>query len=159
MNNIITFFKESKPACFFIPFGIILIAFSIFLFIDDKHKNDFIETEGTISKVILVKEETIDANGNIEPAEYDVFVKYTIKGVEYETELGQMLEMQVGDKMNIVYDPRDPNNISQPGNPILNLAILIGGITALVVGIISGINALKRSKALKETESIIEPNQ
>ena len=153
MNGIATFFRESRTARFLIPLGIILIVFSIFFFNSDKHNKDYIETEATVSKAILVKAETRDYEGNTEPAEYDIFVKYTVNGREYETKLGQMYEQKVGKKIKIVYDPTNPNNISQPASPILNFALLIGGIVALVGGIVSALDAVKRHKKMKEQEA------
>ena len=38
MNKVFTFLRESQTARFFIPFGIILIAFGVFMFIVNKLK-------------------------------------------------------------------------------------------------------------------------
>lgn len=152
MNSIATFFRESRTARFFIPLGIILIVVSIFSFISDNHNKNYIETNATVSKSILVKEETFDVEGNREPAEYDIYVKYTVDEREYETELGVMYEHKVGEKIKIVYDPNDPTKISQPASPILNFVLLASGIASLVGGIISAINAVKKHKKMKEQE-------
>ena len=152
MNNIATFFRESRIARFFIPLGIVLIVFSVFLFISDNQNKDYIKTESTVSKTELVKEATYDNEGNKEEATYRIFVKYTVDGKEYEQELGEMFERTVGDKVTIVYDPSDPTKISQPSSPILNFALLIGGIAALVGGVLSVVNAVKRHKKMKEQE-------
>ena len=152
MNNIAIFFRESRTARFLIPLGIILIVFSVFLFISDDHNKNYIETEATISKAELVREATIDSEGNREEASYMIFVKYTVNGKEYETELGEMLEQKVGEKITIVYNPDNPNEISTPSSPILNIVLLFGGMASLVGGIISAINAVKRHKKMKAQE-------
>ena len=152
MNNIFTFFRETRTARFFIPLGIILIVFSIFFFIAGDHNKNYIETEATVSKAILVREATYDVNGNREEAMYDIFVKYTVDGKEYDNELGEMYEHKVGDKLKIIYNPENPNDISQPSSMILNIAMLIGGIASLVGGIISIINTVKRHKKMKGQE-------
>ena len=152
MNAIATFFRESKTARFLIPLGIILIVVSVFLFISDKHNKDYIKIESTVSKVVLVKEASYDVDGNKEEATYNIFVKYTVDGKEYETELGEMFEQKVGDKITIVYNPENPNEISQPSSMILNIAMLVAGIASLTGGIISAVKAVKRHKQMKEQE-------
>ena len=152
MDGIATFFRESRTARFFIPLGIILIIVGIFLFISDNHNKDYIKTEATVSRVVLVKEETYDAEGNRDEAMYRIYVKYTVDGKEYDNELGEMFEHKVGDKINIVYNPNNPNEISQPSNIIFNLVFLIGGVASLVGGTISAVNAVKRHKKMKEQE-------
>ncbi len=152
MNNVATFFRESRTARFFIPLGIIIIAVGILLFvIGDRNKN-YIKIEATVSKTELVREATYDADGNREEAMYNIFVKYTVDGQEYESELGEMFEQKIGDKINIVYNPDNPKEISSPSNVIINVCILIGGIVSLICGIISAINAINRQKRMKEQE-------
>jgi hypothetical protein len=152
MNGIATFFRESKTARFLIPLGIILIIVSILLFIIGNNNKNYIKIESTVSKVELVKEETTDSEGNTEEAIYDIYVKYTVDGKEYDTELGEMSKRKVGDKITIVYNPDNPSEISQPSSIILNICLLVGGIVSLVGGIISSINAVKRYKKMKTQE-------
>lgn len=152
MNSISTFFRESKTARFFIPLGIILIIVSILLFVVGNNNKNYIKTESIVSKVELVKEETTDSEGNIEEATYDIYVKYTVDGKEYETELGEMFKQNVGDKITIVYNPDNPNEISQPSSILLNICLLVVGSVSLVGGIISSVNAVKRYKKMKLQE-------
>ena len=152
MNRVATFLRESKNARFFIPLGIILIVVSIFLFISDNHNKDYIKTEATISKVVLVKEESYDAEGNHEEAMYDIFVKYVVDGNEYETLLGEMYEHKVGEKIDIVYNPENPKEISQPASMILNIVLLVGGVASITGGTISIINNINKNRKMKEQE-------
>ena len=152
MNKIATFFRESRTARFLIPLGIILIVFSIIFFISDKNHKNYIEIESTVSRVELVKDVTYDAEGNREEATYKIYVKYIVDGREYNTELGEMYEHKVGDKIKIVYNPDNPEEISQPSTLILNIVFLVGGIASLTGGFVSIINSVKRHKKLKEQE-------
>ena len=152
MNGIATFFRESKTARFLIPLGIILIIMSILLFVIGNHNKNYIKIESTVSKVELVKEETTDSEGNTDEAIYNIYVKYTVDGKEYDTELGEMSKRKVGDKITIVYNPNNPSEISQPSSIILNICLLVGGIVSLAGGIISSINAVKRYKKMKKQE-------
>ena len=152
MNSIATFFRESRIARFLIPLGIILIVFSIFMFITDNHNKNYIEIEATVSKVELTREATTDVDGNHEEAMYNIYVKYNVNDFEYDNLLGEMYKQKVGDKIKIVYNPDNPNEISQPGSMILNICLLAGGIISLVAGIISAINAIKRHKKMKSEE-------
>ena len=146
MNNILAFFRESKLGKFFLPIGIFLIIFSVFMLISDERSKGFIETEAVITSSILVKEETFDVDGNREPAEYMVSVKYTVEGKEYETEFGIMMDKSVGNKIKIVYNPNDPTDIASPASPILNIVLLVIGVITFVWGIISIINSIKQNK-------------
>lgn len=152
MNNIATFFRESRIGRFFIPLGIILIIFSIFLFIIDKQNKDYIETIATVSNVELVEESYTDVDGNLVEATYKVFVKYTVNEKEYNEELGELSGYKKGDKIKIVYNPKDPSQISQPSSIYLAIGMLIAGIASLVGGIISIIIMIKNHKELKEQE-------
>ena len=80
----------------------------------------------------------------------EFFAKNT-SGVQQE-----MYKQKVGDKIKIVYNPDNPNEISQPSNMILNICLLVGGIAALVGGIVSAINAVKKHKKMKKQEEAWE---
>ena len=152
MNKLITFFRESITARFFIPLGIFLIVFGIFMFIINKNNQNYIKTDAYVSKTELVQESYIDENNNTVDATYKVFVKYTVDNKEYDTELGELSNIKKGDKITIYYDPNDPNNITQTKSLILPFVFIIGGIVSLVGGVISGYNAIKKYKKMKEQE-------
>jgi hypothetical protein len=54
--------------------------------------------------------------------------------------------------MDIYYNPKDPNQITQTKSLILPSVIIFAGIASLVGGIISAVNAVKRHKKMKEQE-------
>ena len=146
MNSIATIFRESKTARFFIPLGIILIVFGVMMFKIDNNNKNYIETEATISKVDLVSEGYEDADGTYNEAMYNIYVTYTVDGKTYENELGESFERKVGEKIKIVYNPDDPNQISQPASTILNIVFLAGGAASLCAGVLSAVNAVKNTK-------------
>ena len=152
MNNIATILRESRVGRFFIPLGIILIVVGIILFIiNDQHK-DFIKTEATVSKTELYEESYTDTEGNYVDATYKVYVKYIADGKEYEEELGILSNVKVGDKRTIVYNPKNPTEISDPVGIILPSVVLVAGIASLVGGIISIVKVIKKHKEMKAQE-------
>ncbi len=152
MNGVATFFRESRVARFFIPAGLILIAFGIAVFIINTKNSDYIKAESIVSKVQLAQEAYLDTDGNLVEATYDITVKYTVDGKEYEAELSGLSKREVGDKMTIYYNPSDSSQITQTKSLILPIAIILSGIASLIGGIISAINAMKRHKKMKDQE-------
>ena len=152
MNNLATFFRESKTARFFIPLGIILIAFGIVIAIINNQNKDYIKTEATISNVVLATDAYTDVDGNRIEATYDIYLKYTVDGKEYEADLSGLPKYNIGDKMTIYYNPSDPSQITQTKSMIIPLVMIALGIAAFVGGIVSAMNAVKRHKAMKEQE-------
>lgn len=152
MNKLAIFFRESRVGRFFIPLGIILIVFSVFLFIITEHNKDYIKVEATVSKANLAQEATIDSEGNHVDATYNIYVKYTVDGKNYDELLGELSGYKEGDKITIVYNPNNPKEISQPSSIFLAIGVLVAGIGALVYGIISSINSIKKYKELKKQE-------
>ena len=152
MNKIAMIIRESRLARFLIPAGLILIVFGVFFFSASKQNQDYVKTESTVTKVELEQEASTDAEGNTVAATYNVSVKYTVDGKEYEAELGGVSKFKEGDKMTIYYNPSDPSQITQTKSLVIPLIIIAAGIAALVGGIVSGLNAIKRYKKMKEQE-------
>lgn len=153
MNKLFTFFRESQVARFLIPLGLILTIFGIVVFSINMKNQNYIKTESTISKVELVEEEHIDANGDTVQATYKVYVKYSVDGKNYEEELGELAgEYKEGEKMTIYYNPKNPSEITQTTSLVLPIVMIVGGIAAFIGGIVSGANAIKRHKKMKEQE-------
>ena len=132
MNKIVTFFREYSLAKFLIPAGLMLIIFgSIMLIINTKNSN-YIETESTITKVILEQEAYTDTDGNFVEATYNVNLKYTVNGKEYHAQLGGVSNYKVGEKMTIYYNPDNPNQITQTKSLLLPIIIIIAGIISFI---------------------------
>lgn len=152
MNSLITVLRESRLARFLIPGGIILIICGIVFSNAVIQSRDYIKTEATVTKVELEEEAHRDASGNQVEATYIVTVKYTVDGREYVEDLGGLPEYKTGEKLTIYYDPNDPHMITMSKSMIIPLVITVLGVAALVGGIISAANAVKRYKRMKEQE-------
>ena len=152
MNKIATFFRESYIARFLIPVGLILIIFGVVFFIANTKNQDYIEVESTVSNVELYQDEYIDTDGNRVEATYDVSVKYNVDGKEYEAVLSGLSKHKIGDKIKIYYNPSNPSQITQTKSLIFPLLMIAGGVAAFASGIVSGLNAIKKYRKMKEQE-------
>jgi ABC-type dipeptide/oligopeptide/nickel transport system permease component len=152
MNKLATFFRESMVARILIPLGISLIVFGIISFVISSKNQHYVQTEAVVSKVVISEEAYTDVDGNYVDATYDVTVKYTVDGKEYEGLLNGMSKCKVGEKMKIYYDPSDPSQITQTISLILPIALIAGGVISLIGGIVSAVTAVKKRKALKTQE-------
>ena len=152
MNKLSTFFRESSTARFLIPLGILLIVFGVVMFIINDKNSNYIKTEAVVSRVELVEPEHEDADGNTVEATYNVYVKYTVDGTSYDELLGEMSSFKKGDKITIYYNPSDPKKITQTKSKILPIVIAVAGLASLIGGIVSGSNAIKKYKKMKEQE-------
>lgn len=152
MNKLFTFFRESQTARMLIPIGLSLIIFgSIMFYINTKNQN-YVKTEATVSRIELAQEGYTDTDGNYVETTYKVFVKYVFNDVVYEAELGELSGYKENDKVTIYYNPNSPNEITQTKSLVTPIILVVGGIAALTGGIISGANAIKKQKKLKEQE-------
>lgn len=151
MNNIVKFFRDYSLARFLLPLGIILIIFGCFMFISINNTKNYIKTDAIVSKTELYEEEHYDGDIH-QDATYKVFVKYTVDGKEYNEEYGIFMEYKEGDKVTISYNPLNPSEIAQPINIFFPIALLIGGLLSLTIGIVSIIKTIKKNKVLKFQE-------
>ena len=152
MNKIITIIRESALARFLIPAGIILIVFGVVFFGASKQNQHYKETEAQVISVVLEEAASTDTNGNRTEATYLLSLKYTVDGKEYETDLSGMSKREVGDRIAIYYDPADPSRITQTKSLIIPLIIIAAGIAAVVGGIVSAVNTIRRYKNMKAQE-------
>ena len=152
MNKIATILRESRTARFLIPAGIILIVFGVIVLGINHRNRDYVRTESTVTKVVLEEEAHTDDKGNRTEETYTVNVKYEVDGREYEAELPGVSKCKEGDTMTIYYDPLDPSRITQTKSMLLPAVMVVAGIAALAGGILSGVNAFRRYKKMKEQE-------
>ena len=152
MNKIITIIRESALARFLIPAGVILIVFGVVFFGASKQNQHYKETEAQVISVVLEEAASTDTNGNRTEATYLLGLKYTVDGKEYETDLSGMSKREVGDRIAIYYDPADPSQITQTKSLIIPLVIIAAGIAAVVGGIVSAVNTIRRYKNMKAQE-------
>ena len=152
MNKFLTFMRESSTARFFIPAGLILIIFGIFVLVINMKNQNYIKTDSTVIDVKQTQEAYTDSEGNIVEAEYSAIVKYTVDGKEYTDTLDNVGKYNIGDTISIYYNPSDPSQITQTKSLILPIVLIVGGIASLTGGIISAVRAVKRHKKMKEQE-------
>ena len=152
MNKIFTFMRESQTARFFIPAGLILIIFGIVVFVITLNNQNYIKIEATVTNVEETQETNVDDDGTNTTTVYNATVNYTVGGKEYTQTLDNVSKCKIGDKMDIYYNPKDPNQITQSKSLILPIVIIVVGIAAFAGGIISAANAVKRHKKMKEQE-------
>ena len=149
MNKIITIIRESALARFLIPAGIILIVFGVVFFGASKRNQHYKQTSAQVTSVTLEEAASTDVNGNRTEATYTLGIRYTVDGKEYENDLSGMSKREEGDRIAIYYDPDDPNMITQTKSLIIPLVIIAAGIGAVVAGIVSGVNVIRRYNRMK----------
>ena len=153
MNRFIQLMQATTLGRFLIPAGVILLIFGLVTVGGVKDARNFKEVSAVISKAELVQE-AYDEKGEHHDAEYDVYVKYTVGGREYESELGVLSgKINVGDAMKVYYNPDDPGEVVQMRNQAVIPYVALGvGAVALIAGVLSVIKALRKIKDLKEQE-------
>ena len=152
MNKIIMLFRESIIARFFMPLGIILIVIGVIIFGINKENQNYIKTNAIVSRMDLVRESYIDENHNEVEATYNVYVKYSVDGKEYEEELGELSGYKENQEITIYYNPDDPVKITQTKSLVLPIVMILFGFVSFVGGIISGLNAIKKIKKMSDQE-------
>ena len=153
MNRLIQLLQATTLGRFLIPAGVILLVFGLVTFGNIKDARNYKEVSAVVSRAELTQEEYTE-NGTHHDAEYDVYVKYTVGGREYESELGILSgNIKAGDAMKVYYDPDDPGEIVQMRNQAVIPYVALGvGALALIAGVLSVIKALRKIKDLKEQE-------
>ncbi len=153
MNRFIQIMQATTLGRFLLPAGIIILLFGIVTF-GVKDARNFVEVSAVVSKTELSREAYTESDGTRHEAEYIVFVKYSVGGREYESELGTFSgNIKVGDPMKVYYNPEDPGEVVQMRNQVLIPYICIGvGALALIGGIISIVKAMQKIKRLRQQE-------
>ena len=131
--------KNSGPARFFVPLGIILIVFGIILL--GFNTDNFAETSGKITSVTECPFEEDEGR------KYDVGVKYTAEGKEYETVFSSLAgDFNIGDDFNVYYDPDNPATAtnSKTGGFIAPIMI-VAGAAAMIFGVFKTVIAFKKN--------------
>ena len=143
-NKFARFLRNTGPARFFVPLGIVLIIFGILMMV---FKTDnYLETVGTVTEVV----ETLNAENN---KAYDVSVSFTVDGKTYDCIFSeQTKEYKKGDEIKVFYDPEDPAQKNAPSKlPNFVGPIVIGvGVLALAFGLFKTIKAFQKSKELDQ---------
>ena len=142
-NKLARFMRNTGPARFFIPAGIILIIFGMLMF--GFNTKDFIQTTG---KITLVEDVSTDKNNK----EYDVSFTYTADGKDLQGTFSNLSgTFNVGDDINVYYDPADPERITNSKAAGFESPLIIAaGVAAIGFGIFQSLKAVRKSKELDE---------
>ena len=136
--------RNSGPARFFVPVGIILIVVGIIL--AGMKTDNYLKTTGTVTEV---REGMIEDNKQL----YDADVTYTVNGKTYTLELVDRYEGdKVGDTVDVYYNPENPEQSTNAKvGSVLPIVMIGAGALATVAGIFLTVKAFKKSKSLNET--------
>ena len=138
--------RNSGPARFFIPLGIILVVFGIILL--GIKTDNFVETTGKIISVVECPRTDVE-----EAVQYDVKVTYTADGKEYTTTWNNMSgNYKTGETVKVYYNPEDPESTTNnKSNGLIGVILIVVGAAALVFGVFKTAKAFKNSKELDST--------
>ena len=136
--------RNTGPARFFIPFGIILIVFGIILM---GFKTDaYLEAVGKVTSV------TKDINAE-NTTVYDVAFTYTVDGREYAGVFEDHTDKpSEGDEIKVYYNPEDPSQITDSKLGGIIAPVMIGvGALALIFGVFRTVKEFQKSRELDQT--------
>ncbi len=144
-NKFARIMRNTGPARFFVPVGIVLIVFGIILL---GFKTDtYLEATGKITNV--TEAEMLDTEEEDNQQEYDVEVIYTVDGKEYTTTFSNLTgDYKKGEDIKVYYDPQDPEKTTNSKMNFLPPVMIALGAVAVVFGVYKTIDAFKKSKAL-----------
>ncbi|MBR0231294.1 MAG: DUF3592 domain-containing protein [Clostridia bacterium] len=145
-NKFARFMRNSGPARFFVPAGLVFILAGVLLLCFAS--GDYLETSGVVTKV--TESEGYDTEGHPETL-YDIEFTYkTADGSEYSSSFPGMNEKRsVGDKIKVFYDSKEPEKTSNTkSGKIVAIAAFALGAAALAYGVYATVKAFKKSKSL-----------
>lgn len=144
-NKFARFMRNTGPARFLIPIGLILIIFGIILI--GFKTDDYVETVGKVTSV----EQYIDHTGEDTQTVYDVNFDYTVDGKQYSGSFdGIGKSYKVGDEIKVFYDPEEPQKITNTKTGIFGPIAIGLGALAVVGGVLSAVKAFRKSRELDE---------
>ncbi|MCR5611644.1 MAG: DUF3592 domain-containing protein [Clostridiales bacterium] len=136
--------RNTGPARFLVPAGLILIIFGIILL--GIKMDNYAETVGKVTDV----QQYIDHTGEDEQTLFDVSFDYTVEGIKYSGCFdGIGKSYNVGDEIKVFYDPENPHKTtnSKGAGMIGLIAIGLGALSA-VGGVLLAVKAFRKSKEL-----------
>lgn len=144
-NKFARLMRNTGPARFLIPAGIILIIFGIILL--GFKTDNYVETVGKVTNV----EQYLDHTGEDTRTVYDVSFDYTVDGKQYSGSFdGLGKAYNIGDDIKVFYDPENPQNTTNAKTGIFGPIAIGLGALALVGGVLSAVKAFKKSRELDE---------
>lgn len=140
-NNFARLMRNTGPARFFFPLGIILIVFGIIL--AGFHTGNYMETTGTIASVTEVPKAADESQT------YDLEINYTVDGIAYTTIFsGFSGNYKTGDTIKLFYNPDDPEMTTNTKSNVIAPIMIGAGALVLAFGVYKTVAAFKKSKEL-----------
>ena len=141
-NKYARIMRDSGPARFFVPAGLILIVFGVILF--GMKTGNYVRTTG---RVTAVTAGVPDDNNN---ATWDIEFTYTADGGRFTgTFAGLTKEYAVGDELEVYYNPENPEQITNTKmGSFLGPVMIVAGLLAGAFGVFRTVKAFQKSKAL-----------
>ena len=113
-----------------ILFGLIFIVAGV---IGIHQDNTFLPTKGVIQSI----ERTYVATDSNETDTWEVMVGYTVDGKDYVSDLGQKKDnFTVGQEIDILYNPNNPEGIVLPGKAGWFIFIIAGAVVAAAASVL-----------------------
>lgn len=137
--------RNSGPARFFVPVGLILIIFGAIML--GFRSGNYEETAGKVTEV--TEDVAVDEDNR---TVYNVRFTYEVDGKSYNGSFdGVGQKYAVGDSIKVFYDPADPGKTTNAKIPDFIWPVVIGvGAVAVVFGVIKTVQAFKKSRELDE---------
>ena len=120
--------------------ALVILAAGVFMIIQGvktaKNRKIFTPVTGTITRIYRVDDGGDDYH-------FDVFVKYTADGKEYESLLGEYnSSYREGAVLEIMYDPADPQTIISAG-PTQSVLMIVMGVVAILAAAVFVLKLLR----------------
>lgn len=144
-NKLARIMRNTGPARFFVPVGLILIIVGIILMC--MTSGNLVETVGTVTKV---EESTNDENQK----EYTVHFTYTVDGTVYPDGKFENLSKSYkeGDDIKVFYDPDKPDvPVADKSGRLIGIIMIGVGVLATAFGVWKTVKAFQKSKELDKT--------
>ena len=109
------------------------LAFIIAGVIGIRQDDTFLPTKAVIQSM----ERTYEAMDSNETDTWEVMVAYSVDGKDYVTDLGQKKDdFTVGKKIDILYNPNNPEGIVLPGKTIWFIFMIAGAAVAVIAAVL-----------------------
>ena len=109
------------------------LAFIIAGVIGIRQDDTFLPTKAVIQSM----ERTYEAIDSNETDTWEVMVAYSVDGKDYVTDLGQKKDdFTVGKKIDILYNPNNPEGIVLPGKTIWFIFMIAGAAVAVIAAVL-----------------------
>ena len=143
-NKFARIMRNTGPARFFVPVGIILIIFGVLTM--GFNTNDFVETVGKITAVE-------DVSTDSKTKEYDVSFTFSVDGTEHSATFNNLQgTYTVGSDIKVLYNPQDPDQVTNSRmSGIISPACIVLGVLAAAFGIFKTVKAFQQTRALDST--------